>query len=1143
MIWVAATLLLLFTPAAALTTRQLRERSIYQVITDRFERPDGAVVDCDPAERRYCGGGWKGIQRQLAYIQGMGFDTVWISPVVANIDGIPGSESYHGYWASNMFELNERFGSPQDLLDLSNALHARGMFLMVDVAINHVGSVPDQFVVGEQYGPFNKAEHFHEFCIPDWKLEDQLESEQCWLTDHTPDLNTENAEVVSLLHGWIRHLVRKFHIDAIRVDTVKHVRKDFWPGFITAAGVAAMGEVYHGDPLYLRRYQEHSLDSILDYAMFFHLRRAFDSVNKPIEELTSMITRVHRMLPDPTLLASFLDNHDTPRFPGLVHDRALLKNAAVYPFVNDGYPIVYQGQEHGLSGGADPDNREAIWNHGFSISKQMYHVFARLNHARRRATAFPPFLTSLLWHHKLDAHTAVIAKPPLVSIFTNTGSTARVRVYYLPAMLTTYAPSMAVVDALSGQIFATDPQGGLSVPIVSGEPRVFLPLGTWEGRKVAWQHALPLHGELVMGATIEASIREPNIKHFTRLIQCAAKYGDDLCMNATSDSWELIVTNSTKSAYVCLALESAFFSRYKGSGSAAEQRRGVKCQLYAKSVLNVLGKASSVNTVERVDLKIFDPEGGLRARTDHSDEELDDDIHVASRTAHLELKLVYHHGITKKHFLHLHPSEGLRVVVDTEAQPSGFLVSARTLRDWLDHFSIAFTSSTSSSGTVRGDSHLAWQFTQNHIKIKNYETATTNVLATEVTLDVRDFSQYILEQDIGTLQLAESLGMDLDFWFSEASQPMAMTSTFLGNDRYGNETTLFKIFCALATTQTEAFSGAPPPTNGTPRDPAPVGNFAMRRSQSTMIKSERSESVASDGGQKPTTTPRRSSARPRASLTMTAEPERPPPMVTVVGAGMFPASQGVGPNDPEPLFQPGPSSQGSVMPMSQRMTQQEVLDLAGIGDLDLEAMLDDDLEDMARLADGADALDIPNDWDDIEADFNNISPQRLSTQKEDIAAAQQRASGNSSIISQRQFSLSHRGSDSDPIRPVEQSRGEASLEAESIAGTASRELSGNTSALSRLEREPNRAASNDQPLSREPSNVGRTTSRLCSHEPPSREGSRPSSRRNSTSRVDSSTQFRPDPTFFGEDETVLSDDELGPTQVSSGRVFETLFDD
>lgn len=76
MIWAAAILALPFLgPALALSTPQLRERSIYQVVTDRFERADGALAPCDPAERKYCGGGWKGIERQLPYIQGMGFDT------------------------------------------------------------------------------------------------------------------------------------------------------------------------------------------------------------------------------------------------------------------------------------------------------------------------------------------------------------------------------------------------------------------------------------------------------------------------------------------------------------------------------------------------------------------------------------------------------------------------------------------------------------------------------------------------------------------------------------------------------------------------------------------------------------------------------------------------------------------------------------------------------------------------------------------------------------------------------------------------------------------------------------------------------------------------------------------------------------
>lgn len=121
----------------------------------------------------------------------------------------------------------------------------------------------------------------------------------------------------------------------------------------------------------------------------------------------------------------------------------------------------------------------------------MYHAYARLNHARRRAMAFPSFLSTLLRHHNLDAHSAVIAKPPMVSILTNAGSSAPVRIYYLPSAVTTYAPRMAVIDALSGQIFATDPQGGLSVPIVGGEPRVFLPMGLWEGRQVGWQASVP----------------------------------------------------------------------------------------------------------------------------------------------------------------------------------------------------------------------------------------------------------------------------------------------------------------------------------------------------------------------------------------------------------------------------------------------------------------------------------------------------------------------------------------------------------------------------------------------------------------------------------------------------------------------------
>lgn len=313
---------------------------------------------------------------------------------------------------------------------------------------------------------------------------------------------------------------------------------------------------------------------------------------------------------------------------------------------------------------------------------------------------------------------------------------------------------------------------------------------------------------------------------------------------------------------------------------------------------------------------------------------------------------------------------------------------------------------------------------------------------------------------------------------------------------------------------------------------------------------------------------------------MTAQPERPPKMVTVVGGAgpSLAASQSAGPNDPEPLFQPGPSQSSQ----SVRMSQQDVLDMAGMGDLDLEAMLEDAEEEdqMDAMDDTEEAIvpdvpDVPAGWEDIEADFANISGARQSTQREDIVAAQ-RVSGNESSISQRQFTLSRHGSSSDSIRPIQSCELRRSSTRESIEKPASREGSRRESGSGHgLEREPSRKDSGagpsrepsrresglDRALSREPSRreseAGRSrsrepsrgsTSRPRSREPSVREGS---TRASTSQRRNSSSQFKPDMTMFGDtriDDSVVEDDDehdelaLGPTQ-QTGRVFETFFDD
>lgn len=130
--------------ALAASLDDWRTRTIYQVLTDRFARSDNSTEECNVVGGQYCGGSWKGIEEKLDYIQGMGFDAIWISPVVAQlpqstIDG----EAYTAYWAQDLYALNPHFGTEDDLRSLVKAVHSRHMYIMLDVVVNHMGAYMD----------------------------------------------------------------------------------------------------------------------------------------------------------------------------------------------------------------------------------------------------------------------------------------------------------------------------------------------------------------------------------------------------------------------------------------------------------------------------------------------------------------------------------------------------------------------------------------------------------------------------------------------------------------------------------------------------------------------------------------------------------------------------------------------------------------------------------------------------------------------------------------------------------------------------------------------------------------------------------------------------------------------------------------
>ncbi|PCH42776.1 glycoside hydrolase family 13 protein [Wolfiporia cocos MD-104 SS10] len=463
---------LLAAPALCASAQDWQKRSIYQLVTDRFATSDGSAPPCDTGERIYCNGTWQGVISRLGYIQNMGFDAIWISPIVANIEGTtPEGQAYHGYWTQDQNALNDHFGTDADLKLLSTTLHEMGMYLMIDVVVNHMAatSLPPNYTA---FTPFDEQADFHRFCwITDYN--NQTDVEQCWLGDtNVPlaDMDTEDDAIVDFFNNWIHNLVIEYGADGVRIDTVKHIRKSFWPAFVAAANVFSIGEVLDGDVNYVSPYTG-VVDSVLDYPTYYPLYRAFNTTSGNLSELADTVKAAqssYRL--GEFMTGSFLENQDNPRFQSTQTDQALVKNAMAWPFIQDGIPILYYGQEQGYTGGNDPYNREALWLSGYEEDKPLVMHVRTLNAARKAAiAASDQYLNTSLKFLSVSQNTLVVSKPPMLTLLTNGGS-ASTPSWSVPDV--GYAGDEDLIDALSCDTMKADKDGGVSVQGSGGMPQV-----------------------------------------------------------------------------------------------------------------------------------------------------------------------------------------------------------------------------------------------------------------------------------------------------------------------------------------------------------------------------------------------------------------------------------------------------------------------------------------------------------------------------------------------------------------------------------------------------------------------------------------------------------------------------------------------
>lgn len=356
---------------------------MYLIMTDRFA--DGDASNDTPASapggydranpRGWHGGDLRGIEQHLDYLQQLGVTTIWTTPVYDNT-GSP--DSYHGYGATDMYGVDPHFGTLADYQHLADAMHRRGMKLVLDTVPNHVGAghpwandppTPDWFhgTVAQ-----HRAAKYEFRSIPDPHSAPQESRDviEGWFANVLPDMNQENPLASKYLIQNAEWWVETVGLDGLRLDTFPYIRRDFWHDFHAELHaryphLTTVGEVFNIDPTItsyfagdaVRRGVDTGLDTPFDFPVYGILRGVLTG-DQPATALPDTL-RQDWLYPHPERLVTFIGNHDTSRF--LSQNGATpakLKLAFGLLATLRGMPQLYSGDEIAMRGGEDPDNRQ-----------------------------------------------------------------------------------------------------------------------------------------------------------------------------------------------------------------------------------------------------------------------------------------------------------------------------------------------------------------------------------------------------------------------------------------------------------------------------------------------------------------------------------------------------------------------------------------------------------------------------------------------------------------------------------------------------------------------------------------------------------------------------------------------------------------
>lgn len=336
------------------------EAVVYFMMTDRFfdgNESNNTASGTDTYGDNpglYHGGDFAGVTAKLDYLQDLGVNTIWLTPIVKNIAGVtvtdegsedvPYNAAYHGYWASDFTKLNPTMGTTEEFKTMISEAHKRGMRIMVDIVVNHAG-----YGTESTFADMLRDKSVSEGDIKSWQ-------------SGLPDFATEKAEVRTKLVEWQTSWMKDYGVDYFRVDTVKHVDSTTWaalknsttevnPSFKMIGEYYGAGYASNGSTL-----GSGQMDADLD---FDFNDQATSFVSSNISSVEKFLSARNSALNNAYMTGQFLSSHDEDGFKAsLMNGKKYTEDeatsaalvAATLQLTAKGIPVIYYGEEVGLSG-------------------------------------------------------------------------------------------------------------------------------------------------------------------------------------------------------------------------------------------------------------------------------------------------------------------------------------------------------------------------------------------------------------------------------------------------------------------------------------------------------------------------------------------------------------------------------------------------------------------------------------------------------------------------------------------------------------------------------------------------------------------------------------------------------------------------